>query len=71
MGPWHWRLENSDGATVDSVPDVGSRDGFPLQGDAESWIGEHWQVLLEHGVEAVTLMEGDRQVYGPMSLRPE
>ena len=42
--------------------------GFPSQSDAESWIGEVWRDLLEDGVEQVTLFEGDREVYGPMSL---
>ena len=43
---------------------------FPAQADAETWIGEEWQALLKSGVEAVTLMEDDREVYGPMSLHP-
>ena len=43
--------------------------GFPSRSEAESWIGEAWSDLLEEGVERVTLLEGDREVYGPMSLR--
>jgi hypothetical protein len=43
---------------------------FPSQSDAESWLGEVWQELLHAGVEQVTLRDGDRKVYGPMSLRP-
>lgn len=39
-----------------------------MQGDAESYIGEFWRELLQNGVDAVTLMEGDRVVYGPMKL---
>ena len=38
------------------------------QADAESWVGEAWRELLDDGVDAVTLFEGDREVYGPMSL---
>jgi hypothetical protein len=41
---------------------------FPSQADAESWVGETWGDLAELGVAAVTLMEADRVVYGPMSL---
>jgi hypothetical protein len=41
---------------------------FPAQADAETWIGEVWPELREAGVRAVTLLEGDREVYGPMSL---
>ena len=42
--------------------------GFASQSDAESWIGETWQDLLEEGVHQVSLFEAGRQVYGPMSL---
>jgi hypothetical protein len=70
MGPWTWRYERSNGDLVDPLPDSAVTEGFPLQGDAESWLGETWEVLLENGIEAVPLMEGDRVVYGPMSLRP-
>ena len=61
---WSWRLEASDGTAVDSVP----TEKFPSQADAESWIGEAWQDLAGQGVDQVVLLEGDRQVYGPMSL---
>ena len=38
--------------------------------DAESWVGEFYADLAELGVDAVTLLEADRTVYGPMSLHP-
>jgi hypothetical protein len=38
------------------------------QSDAESWIGEQWRELADAGVAQVTLFDGDRKVYGPMSL---
>ena len=41
---------------------------FASQADAESWIGETWAGLREAGVAAVTLIELERVVYGPMSL---
>ena len=41
---------------------------FASQADAESWVGEIWAELAEVGVDAVTLFEADRVVYGPMSL---
>jgi len=63
---WRWRLEDSAGAEV-AAEGVGSPD-FPSQSDAESWVGEVWRDLLEAGVDSVTLLEGDREVYGPMSL---
>jgi hypothetical protein len=43
---------------------------FPSQSDAESWIGENWQKLLEGGVDQVTLFDDVRKEYGPMSLHP-
>jgi len=43
---------------------------FPSQAEAESFIGESWRELLDAGVEQVSLFEGDRKIYGPMSLRP-
>jgi hypothetical protein len=66
-GPsWRWRVEDARGNEV-SVDGVAVPD-FPSQSDAESWVGEVWRELLEGGADAVTLFEGDRQVYGPMSL---
>ena len=41
---------------------------FASQADAESWVGEIWADLAAEGVDAVTLFEHERQVYGPMSL---
>jgi hypothetical protein len=63
---WHWRLEDKAGAEVTGGVDPSPR--FASQSDAESWVGEAWRDLLESGVDAVSLFEGDRQVYGPMSL---
>ena len=56
---YRWRFRGDDV----SVP-------FPTQADAETWIGEVWQDLLADGVDEATLLEEDRVVYGPMSLRP-
>jgi hypothetical protein len=64
---WVWRYENAEGQTVD--PQGGpAAESFPTQADAETWIGETWRELLEAGVDAVTLLEDGREVYGPMSL---
>ena len=65
---WHWRLEDPAGATVDPATlgvEVPPADN---QGDAESWLGENWRDLLERGVAAVTLFDGDEKAYGPMGL---
>ena len=69
MSAWRWRYERSDGSEVLGVEPVVD-DGFPAQADAESWIGEAWRDMLEAGVDAVTLLEDERVVYGPMSLHP-
>ena len=63
---WTWRYEAPDGTEVD--PGEAGGGTFPNQSDAESWVGETWRDLLEAGVHQVTLMEGDRKVYGPMGL---
>ena len=65
--PWWWRLEDTTGDEV-SVPPEHSSRRFASQADAESWVGEIWSQLAEEGVDAVTLFEHDRLVYGPMSL---
>lgn len=64
--PWWWRLEDASGETVEAPEHHDQR--FASQADAESWVGEVYAELAEAGVDAVTLFEHDRQVYGPMSL---
>lgn len=64
---WWWRLEVASGEQVEVVEEYAAAR-FPSQADAESWVGEVWPELVEFGVDAVTLFEGERQVYGPMSL---
>jgi hypothetical protein len=65
--PWWWRLENAAGDEVTVAGELADQR-FASQADAESWVGEFWAELAEEGVDAVTLFEIDRQVYGPMSL---
>lgn len=64
--PWWWRFEDSAGIEVTAADFAGQR--FVSQADAESWVGEIWAQLAAVGVDAVTLFEHERQVYGPMSL---
>ena len=66
--PWWWRLENAAGAEVRVDDDDLAGQRFASQADAESWVGETWSDLAAEGVDAVTLFEHDRRVYGPMSL---
>jgi hypothetical protein len=65
---WSWRYEDPTGATVVPLESAPAQESFPSQADAESWVGEFWRELLEAGVAQVTLLEGDRTVYGPMGL---
>lgn len=41
---------------------------FSSQGDAETWLGEHWRVLAAAGVAAAALLEDGREVYAPLPL---
>ncbi len=57
-GPWHWTCD------VD-LPNLPS---FPTQADAEAWLASAYEELVDQGASEVTLREGERPVYGPMSL---
>ena len=67
---WTWRYESPTGeaSRPATVGEAAAAEPFPNQSDAESWLGESWRQLLEAGVAQVTLLEGDRVVYGPMGL---
>lgn len=43
---------------------------FETKEAAEEWMSLFFDDLVDHGVAEATLMEGDRVVYGPMSLTP-
>lgn len=62
---FRWRYEDAEQAETDGPPIE-----FDAQAEAEEWLGEHWTSLLDSGVEQVTLLEDDHELYGPMSLRP-
>lgn len=59
---WTWKLERADGTVVDVSAEFESRS------DAESWVGEEFVDLLDRGIDQVRLFEGDKEIYGPMSL---
>ncbi len=63
---YRWRYLDSDASPVD-----GPTQTFPDQASAESWLAERWAELLDSGVHAVTLLSGDAEVYGPMSLHEQ
>ena len=66
--PWWWRLENAAAEEVTVADEDLAGQRFASQADAESWVGETWSDLAAEGVDAVTLFENERRVYGPMSL---
>lgn len=61
---YRWRYQNETGSDVS-----GPAETFAGQSEAEDWLSASWQELLESGVEQVTLLAGEAEVYGPMSLR--
>jgi hypothetical protein len=66
---WTWQLESAGGDVL--VARDLAKETFSSQGDAESWLGEHWPSLLKAGVDQVSLLDDGRVEYGPMSLHPE
>jgi hypothetical protein len=68
---WHWQPALRPGIGSVDATELGLDQRFPTQGDAESWLGESYPDLMTAGIEAVSLYEEDRLVYGPMRLEPE
>jgi hypothetical protein len=62
---FRWRYQDAAGHEL-AGPDA----RFADQDEAESWFGEQWTALLAQGVHQVTLLRGEAEVYGPMSLHP-
>ena len=60
---FRWRYLDASGAPVD-----GPDEEFGDQQEAEAWFTDEWRELRDRGVDAVTLLDGDTAVYGPMSL---
>jgi hypothetical protein len=62
---YRWRYQDADGRET-----AGPDETFADQEDAESWFSGHWTELVTRGVHQVTLLHGEAEVYGPMSLDP-
>lgn len=60
---FRWRYLDAAGAAID-----GPAEDFDDRQQAEDWFGAAWQELRDQGVDAVTLLDEDTAVYGPMSL---
>ena len=59
---FRWQPQPDPGLGPHLVP------SFDDQAAAEAWLTDHYDELRDEGVAAVSLLEGDRVVYGPMSL---
>ena len=62
---YRWRCQNTAGQDVPA-----DQPHFDTQSDAEEWLSATWSDLRDNGVDQVTLMNGETEVYGPMSLHP-
>ena len=60
---FRWRYADDQGHDV-----AGPDERFTDQATAEDWLGQRWQDLVELGVDQVTLLHREAEVYGPMSL---
>jgi len=60
---FRWRYLDSDGEPID-----GPGEEFESQQEAEDWFSATWEELRADGVGAVVLLDGQTEVYGPMSL---
>ncbi len=67
---WSWQYFDNDDIVIDSPVEPCVTSAFPRQSDAEAFVSDTWRDLRAAGISAVTLLDGDRVVYGPMSLDP-
>lgn len=59
---WRWIVAAGEG------PERPVGQTFESQELAESWLTESYEDLLDDGYTHASLYEGDRLVYGPMTL---
>ncbi|MBP2473811.1 hypothetical protein JOF53_002683 [Crossiella equi] len=62
---YRWRYEDAEGGVVE-----GPAVEFEDQDEAEAWFSAEWNELLAAGIDQVVLLDGEDEVYGPMSLHP-
>ena len=66
VATWHWIFCDEAGVAIAGPP-----LSFSSQPAAEDWLRESFEDLLDLGINAVTLVDGERTIYGPMSLEPD
>ncbi|HEY4017701.1 MAG TPA: hypothetical protein VGM75_03375 [Pseudonocardiaceae bacterium] len=62
---YRWRYADAKGDEL-----TGPVEKFTGQVEAEDWLSANWQDLFDAGVQQVTLLEDEEELYGPMSLLP-
>jgi hypothetical protein len=62
---FRWRYQDAQGHEIG-----GPQVAFADQSEAEEWFSSCWEDLLSSGIEQVTLLRSESEVYGPMSLKP-
>ncbi len=67
---WSWQYFDNDGVFIESPIEPCVTSVFPSQSDAEAFVSDTWRDLRAAEISAVTLLDGDRVVYGPMNLDP-
>lgn len=67
---WSWQYFDNNEIVIAEPVEPCVTSAFHSQIDAEAFVSETWQELRAAGISAVTLLDGDRVVYGPMSLDP-
>jgi hypothetical protein len=68
---WRWVPDRRPSPSRSNADPPSMSRTFQTQGEAETWLGEFYPILMSAGVRAVSLYEADRLVYGPMSLEPD
>ena len=65
---WQLELSTASATTQAELALAGADRDFDSQEQAEQWMSGFYADLIDLDVAAVTLLEADRVVYGPMSL---
>ena len=60
---FRWRYLSESG-----TEQTGPEETFSDQSEAEAWLSDEWPALADADIDAVTLLDGESEVYGPMSL---
>lgn len=66
---WTWQYERADGTQTAAPSDIEAQE-FADRAEAETWLGQTFQQLLDSGVDTVTLLHDGTAEYS-MSLHPQ